>query len=85
MEGSVELVNKLDKEDVEEYKKMYIELLQEELADLDFTDEVTLDDLYEGLQEIPEGFPEELIDWHKNELILAFSKDYKPKEIQEAK
>ncbi|MCL2566786.1 MAG: hypothetical protein FWE18_01650 [Alphaproteobacteria bacterium] len=74
--------NKLDEEDVAEYKKMYVELLKVELSDLDFTLESTLDDLYAGLQETPEGFPSELIDWHKNELIYEFSKDYKPKKAE---
>lgn len=72
------MVNKLNPEDIEEYKKMYIELLHIEFADLNFKDPKLADDLYEGLQETPEGFPEELIDWHKNELIYSFVKDYKP-------
>ncbi len=71
--------NKLNPEDIEEYKKMYIELLKLELINLDFSNQELADDLYDGLQEVPDGFPEELVDWHKNELINAFCKDYKSK------
>ena len=76
------MTNKLNEEDIIEYKRMYIELLKLELSDMDFSQEEVLDDLYEGLQETPEGFPENLIDWHKNELIYEFSKDYNPKKIK---
>ncbi len=72
------MVNKLNIEDVEEYKNMYIELLRLEFADLDFSKPALADDLYNGLQEIPEGFPKELVDWHKKELIYSFVKNYKP-------
>jgi hypothetical protein len=79
------LANKLDEEDIAEYKKMYVELLKLELADLDFSKQEVLDDLFEGLQETPEGFPEELVSWHKNELIYEFSATYKPKTTEESK
>ena len=72
------MVNKLNLEDVEEYKNMYIELLRLEFANLDFSKQELADDLYDGLQEIPEGFPEELMDWHKKDLIYSFVKNYKP-------
>ncbi|MDR0484007.1 MAG: hypothetical protein LBH40_01830 [Alphaproteobacteria bacterium] len=74
------LANKLNEEDVEQYKKLYVELLKLELSDMDLTNTSVLDDLYEGLQETPEGFPDELVEWHKNELIHELSKDYKPKD-----